>query len=51
VPPGVPGVSESRLVLPPGPARTVVAEFGGERIAVRSWPASENRVVFAELHY
>ena len=31
--------------------RTVVAEFNGERIAVRSWPAGENRSVVAELHY
>lgn len=54
-PPGVPGgtagVSESKLLLPPGPVRTVIAEFNGERIAVRSWPASENHAVFAELHY
>lgn len=55
VPPGVPlgtaAVSESKLLLPRGPVRTVIAEFNGERIAVRSWPASENRVVVAELHY
>jgi hypothetical protein len=31
--------------------RAVVAEFNGERIVVRSWPASENRVVIAEFHY
>jgi hypothetical protein len=51
VPPGTAGVSESKLLLPPGPVRTVVAEFNGERIAVRSWPAGENHAVFAELHY
>jgi len=51
IPPGTAGVSESKLLLQPGPVRTVVAEFNGERIAVRTWPASENRVVIAELHY
>jgi hypothetical protein len=51
VPPGTAGVSESRLLVRPGPVRTVVAEFNGERIAVRTWPASENRAVIAELHY
>ena len=51
VPPGVAGVSSSTIMLPEGPVRTVVAEFNGERIATRSWPARENRVVVAELHY
>ncbi len=51
IPPGTAGVSQSRLRLPAGPVRTVVAEFNGERIAVRSWPASENHAVIAELHY
>jgi pimeloyl-ACP methyl ester carboxylesterase len=51
VPPGVAGVSSSTIMLPEGPVRTVVAEFNGERIATRSWPARENRVVIAELHY
>ncbi len=51
VPPGVPGVSASTLLLPPGAARTVVAEFNGERIAVRTWPAAGNEAAVAELHY
>ena len=51
VPPGVAGVASSKLVLPEAPVRTVVAEFNGERIAVRSWPAKENRLVFAEMHH
>lgn len=51
VPPGVAAVNASKLVLPPGAVRTVVAEFNSERIAVRTWPASQNRAVFAELHY
>ncbi|RPH64115.1 MAG: twin-arginine translocation pathway signal [Burkholderiales bacterium] len=51
VSPGAVGVSEAKLVLPPGPVRTVIAEVNGERIAVRTWPASENRAVVAELHY
>lgn len=51
VPPGVPGVSSATLLLPPGPPRTVVAEFNGERIAVRTWPAAANEAAVAELHY
>jgi len=51
VPPGVPGVSSATLLLPAGPPRTVVAEFNGERIAVRTWPAAANEAAVAELHY
>ncbi|MCD6674257.1 MAG: alpha/beta fold hydrolase [Burkholderiaceae bacterium] len=51
VPPGVPGVSSATLLLPPGPPRTVIAEFNGERIAVRTWPAAANEAAVAELHY
>ncbi len=51
VPPGVPGVSSATLLLPPAPPRTVVAEFNGERIAVRTWPAAANEAAVAELHY
>jgi hypothetical protein len=49
--PGVPGLSVSRLRIPEGPPRSVVAEFNGERIAVQSWPAQENHAVIAEFHY
>ena len=49
--PGVPGLSVSRIKLAEGEPRTVVAEFNGERIAVRSWPAQENHAVIAEFHY
>jgi triacylglycerol lipase len=50
IPPGVAGVSVSRLRLPAAPPRTVVAEFNGQRMAARSWPAAENRIVLIELH-
>ena len=50
VPAGVAGVSQSKLKLAAGPARPVVAEFNGERIVGRAWPAAENRVVLIELH-
>jgi hypothetical protein len=49
--PGVPGLSISRVRLPEGSPRSVVAEFNGERIAVQSWPAQENHAVIAEFHY
>lgn len=48
---GVPGLNISVLRLSePGP-RTVLAEYDGERIAMRTWPASENRIAGAEFHY
>jgi triacylglycerol lipase len=50
VPPGVAGVATSRLKLPAGaPARTVVGEFNGERIAGRTWPAANNELTVLEL--
>lgn len=48
---GVAGVATAKLVLDEPAVRSVAAEFNGERIVVRSWPAKENRIVFAELHY
>jgi pimeloyl-ACP methyl ester carboxylesterase len=49
--PGVPGLSSARLTLPAAAPRTVLAEFNGERIAVRTWPTSEGRLAVAELHH
>jgi hypothetical protein len=51
VPAGVPGVSTAKLKLKEAGMRSVPAVFAGERIVVRTWPLSENRVVFAEFHY
>ncbi len=48
--PGVPGLASARLSLPPAPARTVVARFNNERIALRTWPAAQGHVAVAELH-
>jgi triacylglycerol lipase len=50
VPAGVAGVAQSKLKLAAGPVRPVVAEFNGERIVGRAWPAAENRLVLIELH-
>jgi pimeloyl-ACP methyl ester carboxylesterase len=47
--PGVAGVAVSRLKLAAGPMRPVAAEFNGERIVGRNWPAAQNHVVFLEL--
>jgi len=49
IPPGVPGVSASKLKLDEPAMRSVVAVFNRERIVVRSWPLGENRLVFAEF--
>ena len=50
--PGVPTDSTSTLRLPAGEVgRPVVTMFNQERIVARAWPASENRIVMAELTY
>jgi len=48
---GVPGLSISRIRINEEKPRSVTAEFNGERIVVRSWPAQENHAVIAEFHY
>ena len=50
VPTGVAGVAQSKVKPAAAPARPVVAEFNGERIVGRTWPAAENHVVLIELH-
>jgi len=52
VKPGVPTDSVTTLRLSAAEAgRPVVTLFNQERIAVRAWPASENRIAVAELTY
>ena len=48
---GVPGLNVSTLRLDEPTMRSVVAEYDAERIAVRTWPVRENRLVRAEFHY
>ena len=50
IPTGVAGVATARIKLPVAQARAVVAEFNGERITGRTWPAVDNHVVLLELH-
>ncbi|MDP3225038.1 MAG: twin-arginine translocation pathway signal [Rubrivivax sp.] len=50
IPRGVAGLSTSKIKLPPGPIRAVVASFNGQTMAARNWPAADNRVVLLELH-
>jgi pimeloyl-ACP methyl ester carboxylesterase len=47
--PGVPVTSSVKLKLLDAPGRAVPAEFNGERIVGRAWPAAENHVTFLEL--
>jgi hypothetical protein len=51
VKPGVPTDSVTTLRLPGDAGRAVVTVFNQERIVVRTWPASENRIAVAELTY
>jgi triacylglycerol lipase len=47
---GVPNLALARLALAPEPEpRTVTAQYGRERIALRSWPLRDNQVSVAEL--
>lgn len=54
-PPGVPpagaGVSSSKIKVNESGLRVIKAEFNGEHLAGRTWPASENRAVVLELTY
>jgi len=51
VPSGVGSVASAKLKVADNTGRAVPAEFNGERIVGRAWPAAENRVVFLELHH
>ncbi len=50
IPPGVAGVAVSKIKLPAGPQRPVVASFNGQQLVGRNWPVAENRLVLIELH-
>lgn len=52
-PNGVPakgaGVSASKLVLKDGGVRAIHAEFNGEKLVGRTWPAAQNHLVLLEV--
>lgn len=45
------GVASSKLKLADEQPRTVLAEFNGERVVGRSWPAAGNELAILELTY
>lgn len=49
VPPAGAGVASSKLVLPAAAARSISAEFNGEKVVGRTWPAAENHLVVLEI--
>jgi pimeloyl-ACP methyl ester carboxylesterase len=49
IPAGVPRESSSRLKLGDAASRPIVAEFNGERIVGRVWPAADNQITVLEL--
>lgn len=51
VPPTGAGVSSSKIKLMEDGVRAIPAEFNGEKITGRTWPAAENRLVVLELTY
>ncbi len=50
IPPGVAGIAVSKIKLPAGPQRPVVASFNGLQLVGRNWPAAENHLTLIELH-
>jgi len=55
LPPGVPpagaGVASSKLLLSESAVRAISAEFNGEHVTGRTWPAKDNHVVLLEMTY
>jgi len=51
IPPGVAGVSASKVRITDTTARAVVGVFNGERIVGRAWPAANNELTLLELTY
>ena len=51
VPPTGAGVSNAKINLAVDGVRPISAEFNGEKITGRTWPAAENRLVVLELTY
>lgn len=51
VPPTGAGVSSSKINVAEAGVRPIAAEFNGEKITGRTWPAAENHVVVLELTY
>ena len=51
VPPTGAGVSSSKVKVMEDVVRAIPAEFNGEKIVGRTWPAAENRLVILELTY
>ena len=45
------GVATSKIKPPGAAPRSVVAEFNGERIVGRTWPAADNQISVLELTY
>ena len=50
LPRGVAGLAVSKIKLPAGPQRPVVARFNGQTLVGRNWPATDNHLVVLELH-
>lgn len=51
VPPAGAGVSSSKLLLAQDGVRPIAAEFNGEKLTGRTWPAADNHVAILELTY
>ena len=49
VPPSGAGVASSKMLIAQTADRAIAAEFNGERITGRTWPAQQNRVVVLEM--
>ncbi len=48
---GVPGTSVAVMTFPAAPQKSVPASLNDEHLTVRTFPAADNQVVYAEFHY
>jgi pimeloyl-ACP methyl ester carboxylesterase len=44
------GLAASKIKLPAGAQRSISADFNGQKLTGRTWPAAQNRVTLLELH-
>ncbi|MDP3924212.1 MAG: twin-arginine translocation pathway signal, partial [Hydrogenophaga sp.] len=51
VPPAGAGISSSKINLSQDGVRPIAAEFNGEKLTGRTWPAADNHLVVLELTY
>jgi triacylglycerol lipase len=44
------GLAASKIKLPASAQRSISAEFNGQKLVGRTWPAAQNHLTLLELH-